>query len=201
MHKTLILSYKGNREYLHGSDIFNALSGMAAELTGVSGAYIERITFRRFARMSCDVSTEPPADPSGIVCQAKLHAPGQAACTDVWLVETTNPVTSRKPFDEAQLLANATLGSDGRSARLPRGGGYSPIEEVIALTKHLNYAVSPTVNGKWVFGQLDLTKPLPADHQELEIRMKSLVGGRFTVNEILADSRSIGLIRFIVGAP
>jgi hypothetical protein len=120
---------------------------------------------------------------------------------EVWIFETTNPVTSRRPFEEATLLAHAILGQDGCSARLPDRTGFSPIEEVIALTKYLNYAVSPMVNGKWVFGQLDLVEPLPKDYRELEIRLKSLLGGRFSVNEILADDRAIGIIRFIVGTP
>lgn len=200
MNKALHLCYKGNREYLHGSDIFDALSVMADELTGGVGAFIERITFRRFARLSCDVTTEPTADPSRIVCQARLRVPGSES-VDVWIVETANPVTSRRPFDEEQLLARASLGCDRRSARFPGRGGYSPIEEVIALTKYLNYAVSPEVNGKWVFGQLDLVESLPANYSILEIRIKSLVGGRFSINEILTDGHSIGTIRFIVGKP
>ncbi len=199
MNKPLLLSYKGNREYLQGGDIFNALSDLATELAGSADAFIERITFRRFARLSCNVSTEPPLDPSHIVSQARLRVPGSAS-VDVWLVETANPVTSRSPFNEAQLLAHASIGPDGRSARLPDRAGYSPIEEVIALTKYLNTAVSPEVNGKWIFGQLDLAEPFATNYRVLEIRMKSLVGGRFSVNEILTDGRSIGSIRFIAGA-
>lgn len=197
MNKILPLSYKGERNYLQGGDFFNALSDIAAELAGDRGAYVERIAFRSFARMACEVSTEPTAEHIG---QARLAVPG-GTNVDVWLVETSHPVTSRRPFDEAQLLANASLGPDGRSAILPERSVYTPIEDVIALTKYLNYAVSPEVSGKWVFGQLDLTEPLTTDYQKLEIRLKNMVGGRFSVNSILVDDRNIGAIRFIVGAP
>ena len=200
MKKTLLLSYKGDREYLHGSDIFDALSGLAEELAGGTGAFIERITFRRFARFSCKVLTKPPTDPSQIVSQSKIRIPGISSI-DIWIVETESPITLRRPFDEEQLLANASLGPDGCSVYLPSRTGYSPIEEVIVLTKHLNYAVTPVVNGKWIFGQLDLVEALSADYKEMVIRMKSLVKGRFSVNEILTDGRSIGTIRFIVGTP
>lgn len=200
MNKMLPLSFKGDRKYLQGGDIYNAVSNIAAELIGVPGAFVEWIAFRRFARMSCEVSIEPPIEQSQIVSQARVRAPGTGSL-DVWLVETTIPVTSRRPFDEAQLLAKASLGPDGRSASLPERSVYSPIEDVIALTKHLNYAVSPVVNGKWVFGQLDLAEPLSGDYRRLKIRLKQMIGGRFSVNEIIVDGHNIGTISFIVGDP
>lgn len=200
MNKMLPLSFKGDREYLHGSDIYNAVSNIAAELTGIQGAFVEWIAFRRFARMSCEISTEPPVEQSQIVSQARLRAPGTGSL-DVWLVETTIPVTSRYPFDEAQLLAKASLGPYCRIAHLPERSGYSPIEEVIALTKYLNCAVSPDVNGKWVFGQLDLTEPLTGDYRRLDIWLEKTIGRRFSVNEIIVDGRIIGTISFVVGRP
>lgn len=200
MNKPLPLSYKGERNYLQGGDIFNALSDVASELAGDRGAYVERIAFRSFARMACEVFTEPPSEQLHVIGQANLAVPGKSG-VNVWLVETTDLVTSRRPFDEAQLLANASFSPDGRSVILPERSVYTPIEDVIALTKKLSYAVSPEVNGKWVFGQLDLTEPFTVNYRKLEIRLKNLIGGRFSVNNILLDDRNIGAIRFIVGAP
>jgi hypothetical protein len=57
------------------------------------------------------------------------------------------------------------------------------------------------VNGKWVFGQLDLAEPLSGDYRRLKIRLKQMIGGRFSVNEIIVDGHNIGTISFIVGDP
>lgn len=200
MRKLLRLSYKGTREYLHGSDIFNALSCVANEVTGHVDAFVDRLTFRRFARFACELTTEQPANSSMVVGQVRFKLPDSSHLS-AWLVETDIAVTDRRPFDEDRLLANARLDQEQRSARLPDRSEYSPIEDVIALTKYLNYAVSPEVDGKWVFGQLDIAEPLTENYQALEIKMKSLIAGRFSANDILIDGHRIGSMRFIVGAP
>ena len=201
MKKLLPLSYKGEREYLQGGDFFNALSDMVPEFTGEAGAFVERLAFRRFARMACEITTEQPAEPAVVVGQVRFRLPGEADSLEAWVVETDIQVSGRRPFEEAALLANSSLNAECRSASLPERSVYTPIEDVIALTKQLNYVVSPEANSKWVFGQLDLLEPLTDNYRKLEIRMKSLIAGRFSVNDIVVDGRSIGAMRFIVGAP
>ena len=65
----------------------------------------------------------------------------------------------------------------------------------------LNYSVCPLEKGQWVFGQLDLAEPLTVEYQHMEIRMKNLLTGRFSINEVYVDGRPVGAMRFIVGAP
>lgn len=201
MRKLLPLVYKGEREYLHGSDFYNGLSDMAVELTGKENAFVERLAFRRFARMACEVTTEQPVEPSTVVGHVRFRLPAGTDSLEAWLVETDIQVRRREPFDEATLLVNSSLDVAGRCASLLKRSVHTPIEDVIALTKQLNYAVNPEVNGKWVFGQLDLAEPLTASYQQLKIRMKNLIAGRFSINDIIADGRNIGAMRFIVGAP
>ena len=59
--------------------------------------------------------------------------------------------------------------------------------------------MSPITIGIWLFGQLDLIEPLADNYLSLEIKMKHLIDGKFSVNDILIDGRMIGSIRFIVG--
>ena len=77
---------------------------------------------------------------------------------------------------------------------------FTPIEEVIVLTKYLNSSISPTSNGKWVFGQLALSEPLTDKCMSVEVRMKNLIERKFSVNTIYVDGRQIGTINFIVAA-
>lgn len=201
MKKLLTLSYKGSREYLHGTDFFNALAEAAPAITGDPDAFLDRLIFRRFARMACEVTTDQPVDQSKTVGQVRFRMPHDTSHLDAWLVETNSSVLSRGPFDEERLLANAGLDEGGRSACLPARSEYTPIDDVVILTKYLNYAISPEVAGKWVFGQLDILEPLTGRYQTLEIQMKSLIANRFSVSDILIDRHRIGTIRFIVGAP
>lgn len=201
MKVQLEIGYKGSRTYLHGSDIFNALTQVAPTLGDDTSAFVEQLIFRRFARNGCDVTTERPEDAAAIVGQVSFRAPGRDASVAAWVVETDRAVAERRPFDEAQLLAKAVLDVAARSDRLPERSIYTPIEELIALTKQLNYAVCPLDKGQWVFGQLDLSAPLGADYKSMEIRVKTLLTGRFSINEVWVDGRAIGAMRFIVGAP
>jgi hypothetical protein len=199
--KELQLSFKGARTYLQGGDFFNALTDIAPELTGHRDAFVDRLVFRRFAHTACVLDTAPPADQAREVCRTRFRMPGDQATVDGWVVETGTAITERRPFDEELLLADASLDQERRMARLPARSIYTPVEDVIALTKKLNYAISPLSAGKWVFGQLDLAEPLVDGYRELEIRMKNLIENRFSVNDIYVDGRRIGAIRFIVGAP
>lgn len=198
MKKILSMDFKGERTYLQGGDFYNALSALAHEIA--PAAFVERLAFRQFTDKACEVCSEAPADPTRIVGQVRWRLAADQSLP-AWLVQTEQPVKGRRAFDEERLLAPAQVDAATRCAHLPARSIYTPIEDVIALTKRLNYAVCPTIEGKWVFGQLDLVQALDDDYEQLDIRMKSLMAGRFSVNEIFVDQRLIGTLRFITGAP
>jgi hypothetical protein len=195
----LPLKFKGNRNYLHGSDFFNEISFRAAELTGDVRSYIKRISFRQFADAACVITDEKPMDKKMLVGQVDFQLGEQGSTAEFWIIKTDEKVDTRYPYDENLVLSRATLDMQEHSGKIVDMSDYTLIEYVIALTKHLNYAVCPLVNGKWVFGQLDVEKPMPSGCQKLEIRMKNLIPARFSVNDIFADGEKVGVMRFIVG--
>lgn len=201
MNKLLTLAYKGERDYLHGSDFFNVLSEAAPEITGASQAFIDKLVFRRYARQACEFTSKLPSLESSIIGQVRFKSIDNKDHVNGWLAETDRPVNDRRPFDESLVLADTVLDIEKRTTRLPVRSIHTPIEDIIILTKHLNYSVSPLARGNWLFGQLDLQEPLSDDYQDLEVKMSNLITGKFSVNVILIDGRKIGAIRFIVGQP
>jgi len=201
MKKLLALSYKGSRQYIQGGDIFNALTDSSSEITNQAEVFINRLVFRRYARHACELTTERPENMETVVGQVRFRSLSDGTLIDGWVVEKAIPVSDRQVFDESLLLAAATLDQEGRSASLADRSMYTPIEDVIALTKYLNCSVSPQVRGNWIFGQVDLIEPLSDNYRSLKIQMKSLIVDKFSVNDILLDGRQIGAIRFIVGTP
>lgn len=199
MKKLLPLLYKGSRDYLHGSDFFNSLMKLAEENTGDSDSYVERLTFRGYACKLCELIDIKPIDQGKVIGQVRYMTPVDSNKINFWLVETDKLVTNRYEFDENVVLLNSNLNEEKRSIILPNRSIYTPIEDVIILTKRLNYAISPINNGSWLFGQLDLLEPLIDNYNSLEIKMKNLIEGKFSINEILIDGRMIGSIRFIMG--
>jgi hypothetical protein len=199
----LTLSFKGERVYLQGGDFYISLLEEGAKITGNSTFYIERLTFRRFTKKECFVTTVKPTGVIEAVGQVKFRLPNNSTFINAWIVETEACVMSKRKFDEDLVLSKAAFNKKTRTAELITRSIYTPIEDVIAITKFLNNSVSPLEQGQgqWVFGQLDLTGPLEENYTILNIQMKSLIDNRFSVNDILIDGRRIGSIRFIVGTP
>jgi len=194
-NQKLNLKFKGDRTYIQGGDIFNAVERVARQDDDES--YLSQLAFRRFARQDCDLFWTAPPQGTALIAQGRVCQSG----TDrsFWVVETDEPATGRYEFDEASLVEPAVR--NGEEIILKERSIHTPVEEVIALTKRLNYELTPDVDGKWVFGQLKLISALPNDYSSLRIRRVIEVAGRFSVNKIMVDDRDVGDIRFIVGAP
>lgn len=193
--EALNLNFKGDRTYIQGGDIYNAVVRIATR----SGdpAFVSSIAFRHFARHDCDVVWDKPAPSDSLVAQGRIAK--KTADQAFWVMESTRPASGRVDFDEQRLLAPAV--SHGEEIVLERRSGYTPIEEIIALTKRLNYELAPDIPGKWVFGQLNAKGPFPDDYSSLAVRRTAEVPRRFSVNRIVIDGAEAGDIRFIVGNP
>jgi hypothetical protein len=194
MSSVLPLSFKAERRYLHGSDFFQVLSDWAVSEYG-SEAYLSRLSFRRLARNCCMVVLEKPSADL-LIGEGEVTSP--IVRSPFWLIETDKPVTERRPFEETGITAGMMLREAERAVELSEING-NAIDEVIFLTKQLNYAISPEVDGSWLFGQLQLEMPLQRAGRPLRIVMRSLLANRFSVNDIYYGDQRVGNIRFIVG--
>ena len=114
-----------------------------------------------------------------------------------WIRETDEPVIDSYPFDEDAITSGAVL--EAEIIRSGHANPYTVIENIIALTKKLNYALSPNINGKWLFGQIDLKKALPTEWDSIKIERTICVGTSFSRNRIVIDGGDCGEIRFIGG--
>lgn len=195
----LNMSFKGDRGYLHGSDFYNAIRATA--FLQSTESYISELTFRRFAKNQCFITDIAPTDSSLVVGSFKTKLINNPDfLKEYYMVETDTKVNDHYEFHEDMLVVNAIVDTTQLTARLPKTA-YSSIEEVIALTKLLNYAVAPNVSGKWVFGQLKLEMMLPENYSVLIITMKNMIKERFSINSIIIDGEVVGNIQFIVGKP
>jgi hypothetical protein len=196
--KPLHLQFKGDRTYLHGSDMYNTITQRVSAFTKDATAYVNKIIFRQLARHDCDLWLEPPADGGRLIANGFCRL-GDGSTLPFWVVESERPVEGRYEFDEDAIVSSALF--DDRSILMVQRTSYSPIEEIIALNKALNYRLMPKVPGKWLFGQLTLQQALHRDYQKIKIFMKSAISGRFSVSDIEIDEKIVGEIRFVVGKP
>lgn len=193
----LEMKYKGNRNYLHGTDFFNDITDNLFARFSIGA--IKKLSFKSFARNQCDlVLNERPGQDKHVVGNG-IWRKSEGDEIKFWIVETDLPVLSRYPFDEDGLVAPSCI--EGNTISLVAGNDYSAIENIVALTKKLNYALTPDVKGKWVFGQIDMVKPMPEVVDKFQITRTSERKGMFSCNQILINNEHVGEIRFIVGQP
>lgn len=180
--------FKGDRDYVHGTDIYGLLEAAFETLS----ARILELNFHGFSRCQMVCMFVEPAV-GGKVSGIGIDEAGKRF--PFWLVETEERVTERYAFDENALASGAAV--EGKSIHSDFKQDFSLIEHVVALTKRLNYILMPDVHGKWVFGQLRLQRPLPSVVRDIVIIQKSMLAGRFSVQEIILDGESVGRIHFI----
>lgn len=198
----LSLTFKGAREYLAGTDIFNQINVIIAAGTATKDTYIQRIVFRKLATRRCYLVLDNDnkyARDASLIADVKLLGPTTGASLSLRILEGDVPVTERSPYDEDSIVTAAVLDGDHRKIRINVESSYSTIEVIVALTKHLHNSLYAIENGKWLFAQLDLEQALPYVYSDITIENRSLIGNRFTVNSIILDGEYLGTIRFMVG--
>ncbi|MDU9404598.1 hypothetical protein RTH46_19115 [Pseudomonas sp. zfem004] len=192
----LDFEFKGERNYIQGGDIFNGVEGLAREM--FSDGFVSLLVFRNLTRRHCVLAFESQTSMQVVATGNISTADGQRH--GFWLYERDEEVIGRYPFDEEAVLSTSSLKPEEKLISMQSGDSVTPIEYVIALTKRLSYALAPNIDGKWLFGQLNLDQPLvPAGI--IKIVQKSILHGRMSVNEIWLDDVMVGTIRFIVGKP
>lgn len=145
--KLLTLEYKGTRDYLHGTDIFNNTVDWLKD----QGSIIKDIdfSFHRLARHqlqaisgSLPETTEPVA-----VCAFTIDGSRER----IQLIETDQEVTGRYPYPEDELVSGMEIDLGAQRGELRGEVAYSDIEVWVAMTKALHYKVFPHLQGKWLF--------------------------------------------------
>lgn len=194
---TIILKFefKGSRNYIQGGDFVNRVDAYIRE--HVHGRLM-RMKFSSFTRAQCELHFSIPGTNKRIVAEGSYVDPAGSSNL-FWLSETDQPVTGRREYDEELIVGDAVI--DGEKISLSSSTPFTLIEDVIALTKMLNYRLSPDVNGKWVFGQLKLTEPMPDTHTDILVNRTAILAGKFSNNVVSIDGRVIGDLRFIVARP
>ena len=191
----LKLRYKGSRDYLHGSDIYNAIvDSLGNEFSG----HLARLVFKRVVRNQIRIAMNEQVSMEEVVGRGTWRT-SIGEQIQFRLLESALPVTETYKFDEDAITSRALI--DGEIIRGVRSNSYTLIENIVALTKCLNYSLVPDVRGKWLFGQIDLEAALPYEWNNLTITRTNLAGNAFSRNSITISGREFGEIRFIVGAP
>lgn len=187
----LNLSYKGNRDYLQGADIYQAVN----QLFKAKGGFVNSISFRAFAKKQLQIKFQRPASASSLIA-AEGTVSYPTGEERFWLVVTDVTVNERYPFEENMITAAANMVVNG--ILIDNCLAFSLIEVIVALCKYFSYADYAPSSGKWIFGKLMLAQKLPESWQSLRISRTTFLEGRFNRFSLSIDADYFGEILFII---
>lgn len=196
----LDLRFKGDRDYLHGTDVYEALlGGLRRQIPDLGGRI--RYAFHRIARTALraeigDAGVPPKVGP----VVAEMVVGGHDAPLVARAHETGEPVTGRYAYDEDSIRGQCHI--DGSRISMAGATPFKPIEVAVAMTKLLHNHLQPPETGKWMFTRLDLSRPFePADIAGMTVTQVRQLGAKLTMSEVGAVGQKIGAIYFSVVAP
>ena len=191
----LSICFKGERDYLQGGDIYNAVTeGLASHYGSIDRFHL---AFHGFLKTLPELRVADGE--AGRLWPTDIAAAVRFECASGarhgWLLATGQPVTCRFPFDEDAIRRHCRISSSTNAIRTHTP--YSPIEVAVAMTKHLHNALLPQAAGRWIFTRLEMGRLLrPADSDGLDITLRDNMHNRLTKSEIRAHGEPIGFIFF-----
>lgn len=183
---SLDIPFKGNRDYLHSTDVFASLTELARENISVD-AWLDSLLFRRPLRKRICATFQFRDQASGTfrVRCGSLTMSG-------WLVETDKPIVRRVAYDCGPL--SSAMIFDARSLRLMHPvQDFTAIEVIVNMMQTLAYAAVP---GHWWLCELSLQRPLTAEYP-IEVRVSREVGRQCILFEIIQQNAVIGTSRLM----
>lgn len=188
--------FRGEREYVHSTDLYEEVTAGA----GIFGLEFDGpIDFRireRITRSPCYEFNPDSPKQAGIAASCSFFSKG-----DPWscsILEGDQPVLAKKPYDEsaAKLLAKIS----GRRIELRQETGLRPVETVTALAVAVhNSALQPGQSKRWMLARLSLDRPLHQDCTHyVSIQIDRVVGRTMTQSKIFDQRGEMGSMTFLL---
>ena len=191
--RDLQFRFKGERRYVHGTDILNQtlamLRGLGDEPRDIDISFHRLATRQPTALWGEDAQAVEPAS----VCSFTAGGVRQK----LLLVERDEEVTGRYAYPEDEIVRAMRVDASSREGVLAGHPGYTEIEVLVAMTKALHQQVFPAAAGKWLFARgrfPQYAEHLPAAARS--IRIAASFNGKLTRSVATADGSPIGGIFF-----
>lgn len=194
----LCFAYKGSRQYIHGTDIFNACVGLLAqqgiiEIDSVNFVVNNVTEANLIASVSDKAPTEDGSSIGSLVCQT-------SSGTSYWvtLTEATTRPETRIPYDETRVVRCCDIDAEGRCITLTKEvDGFSPVEVFVSMVKALHEALFPEKNKNWVFCRWTISHwPLDRPLILSQLKLMQSLGTRLTRTELTIQNKIVGSIFF-----
>ena len=180
--------FKGNRKYVHGTDIFTKITEQYNNAKNID------IAFHGIAINNMTFSTEKPEGKEVKVTFRCLHNEDKIK---LFAIENDSNITCRYEYLEEEIVNNSTVAVSEESIELNTPTEYSFIEHIVAMNKALLEKLYSDANGKWYFTRLQLKENISmSDISSLQLVLKSNFQFKLTKSSIIVDNVEVGFIYF-----
>jgi hypothetical protein len=189
--------YKGGRNYVHGTDMYNTFVAQIQTLHPLTTTSAIKLVIHRFGHKQCEMIIGEP--------NSQLSKPEQAfaefsvetahGVVKALLVETDQPITERYEYHEDRIEEACSIHQE--KIVVEKDSGYSAIEVVVAMNKKLHNHLFPLSSERWVFTRLDLIRPLlETDTGHLMLQFLHSFSRKLTKTAIYVGKDTVGHIYF-----
>ena len=187
MNKLLSFCFKGNRTYVHGTDIVKALYHCFS-LTSIDKINLKfnGITSMNLELINGDSAPNPKVN-------IRVSENGQDALYQ--LIESGEKIECRYEYDEGSLLEKCELDLENQKIYMNRMTGHTLCENFVAMNKHLLQSLFPTEQGQWLFTRLEQSIFIP-DESLITVKLIKNFNFRLTKSDILLGDQIIGSVYF-----
>jgi hypothetical protein len=197
----LSLFFKGNRSYVHGTDIYNSMLTIIQNIFGkypsqLTGSFHKPLNHNGILRIYEDYQTV-----SSTNFNAFFLVTVENNIYSVSVKETDNKISLVRECHEEEILKNAVL--EDNQIKTTSDSAFTYIEEVVAMTKKLHLSLYPDADGKWLFTKIKIggaLDPMLFPCHEITVRTKRNFHFKLTQNTILIDNIPLGDIWFSLAA-
>ena len=198
--KVLKFKYKGNRNYVHGTDIINETIKHLNYLGYFPDSF--EISFKNLIRTDLEICVFNIDDDIG----ENLMSEDVVAFATFKYAKKTYTISYKKtqkqtkgnyPFSEDLIIKKTILNQEKKSITYSSKNNYTIIELIVVMNKHLLTKLNPNESGKWYFGKLKLQKNVLAEKfSKIQIILIKNMGVRYTQSLIKVDGSKVGFIFF-----
>jgi hypothetical protein len=189
--------FKGNRNYVHGSDIYPAALRIAFELWGrypdeAMGTFHKILKRQGVFRLRSGEKGSSSED-----LYARFVFKLGERKYELALNASNQPIRETRPYDEEDVLRFSEMST--KAIRMIVRSDYHYMEQIIAMTKRLHKVVYADVNDKWLFTRFNIKNRIdPEDYREsvLEIRAERKLQNMLSQCSIFANNLTVGRIFF-----
>ena len=187
----LDLGYKGERDYLHGTDIFSAIE---SHFTDKNLGFLKKLFFKKLSIKQLKVIWHKKDIDVASICGGGILSKKSSLDCRFWLVETSEFVNKRKPYNDGEIISEGTYFDESVSGHWNE---YTCIENIVALKKGLCRYLNPKSDCPWLFAQLELGQQLPIEWETIDLICRRKTINRMLCSEIVIDGIDFGKISFI----